>query len=71
MKKVLVVAIVALLASRMVPVASAQGGIDRLYVIECGERTVSDISPWTPGVNVGKPGEFVDTCYLLKHGDDW
>src|SRR5215831_15694419 len=53
------------------PAARAQGFVDRMYVIECGERTVNDISPWTPGVNVGRPGDFVDTCYLLKHADDW
>ena len=51
--------------------ASAQAKLERLYVIECGERTAPDVSPWTPGVNVGKPVDFVDTCYLIKHGDDW
>jgi glyoxylase-like metal-dependent hydrolase (beta-lactamase superfamily II) len=69
-KKTFAVAIAALFAA-WVPSANAQGGIDRLYVIECGERTVADISPWTPGVNVGKPGDFVDTCYLLKHANEW
>src|SRR4029077_5021515 len=51
--------------------AAAQGTIERLYVIECGARTAPDVSPWTPGVNVGKPVDFVDTCYLIKHGNDW
>ena len=51
--------------------AAAQATIDRLYVIECGERTAPDVAPWTPGVNVGKPVDFVDTCYLIKHGQDW
>ena len=23
------------------------------------------------GVNVGKPVDFVDSCYLIKHGTDW
>ena len=23
------------------------------------------------GVNVGKPIDFVDTCYVIKHGNDW
>jgi N-acyl homoserine lactone hydrolase len=40
-------------------------------VIECGVRTAPDVSPWTPGVNVGQPIDFVDTCYLIKHGQDW
>ncbi|MEO8346990.1 MAG: N-acyl homoserine lactonase family protein [Betaproteobacteria bacterium] len=58
------------LALLVQPVA-AQGTADRLYVIECGERTAPDVAPWTPGVNVGKPIDFVDTCYLIKHGNDW
>ena len=51
--------------------ALAAGAVDRLYVIECGERTAPDVAPWTPGVNVGKPIDFVDTCYLIRHGADW
>jgi len=51
--------------------AAAQATIERLYVIECGERTAPDVAPWTPGVNVGKPVDFVDTCYVIKHGQDW
>lgn len=51
--------------------AFAQAKLERLYVIECGERTAPDVAPWTPGVNVGKPVDFVDTCYLIKHGNDW
>jgi N-acyl homoserine lactone hydrolase len=51
--------------------AGAQAKAERLYVIECGSRTAPDVSPWTPGVNVGKPIDFVDTCYVIKHGNDW
>jgi len=50
---------------------AAQATAERLYVIECGARTAPDVSPWTPGVNVGKPIDFVDTCYVIKHGTDW
>ncbi len=57
-----------LLAARA---AHAEATADRLYVIECGERTAPDVSPWTPGVNVGQPIDFVDTCYAIKHGNDW
>jgi N-acyl homoserine lactone hydrolase len=65
-------AIAALLALPLLAVsAAAQGTIERLYVIECGARTAPDVSPWTPGVNVGKPIDFVDNCYLIKHGSDW
>jgi N-acyl homoserine lactone hydrolase len=49
----------------------AQTKLERLYVIDCGERTAPDVAPWTPGVNVGRPVDFVDTCYLIKHGTDW
>ena len=31
-------------------------GVQRMFVFNCGESTVSDVSRWTPGVNVGKPG---------------
>ena len=51
--------------------AAAQSKAERLYVIECGSRTAPDVSPWTPGINVGKPIDFVDTCYVIKHGNDW
>jgi glyoxylase-like metal-dependent hydrolase (beta-lactamase superfamily II) len=45
--------------------------VDRLYVFYCGEAKIPDISPWSPGFNVGKSFEFSDNCYLVKHGDDW
>ncbi len=51
--------------------AAAQGKAERLYVIECGSRTAPDVSLWTPGINAGKPIGFVDTCYVIKHGNDW
>ena len=43
------------------------GGVQRLYVFNCGESTVTDVSRWTPGVNVGQPGEFSANCYLIQH----
>lgn len=55
----------------VVQAAYAEVTADRLYVIGCGERTAPDVSPWTPGVNVGQPIDFVDTCYVIKHGNDW
>ncbi len=42
-------------------------GVERMYVFNCGESRVEDVSRWTPGVNVGKPGEFSANCYLIKH----
>ena len=50
--------------------AAAQAKTERLYIIECGLRTAPDVSLWTPGVNVRKPIGFVDTCYVIKHGND-
>ena len=46
-------------------------GVQRMFVFNCGESTVSDLSRWTPGVNVGKPGEFSANCYLIQHARGW
>lgn len=51
--------------------ASAATGVQRLYVLYCGELKIPDISPWSPGVNIGHPAVFSDNCYLIRHGDDW
>ena len=45
----------------------AQSIIERLYILNCGEGVAGDISRWSPGVNIGKPMDFVDNCYLIKH----
>jgi N-acyl homoserine lactone hydrolase len=46
-------------------------GVERLYVLNCGEGTAGDISRWSPGVNVGKSMDFVNSCYLIKHSQGW
>lgn len=51
--------------------ATASTGVDRLYVLNCGEVKIPDISPWSPGVNAGQPFMFSDSCYLIHHGTDW
>jgi glyoxylase-like metal-dependent hydrolase (beta-lactamase superfamily II) len=52
--------------------AEAQpASVDRLYVMDCGHVAAVDQSRWSPGVNVGKPIELSDNCYLIKHGADW
>jgi glyoxylase-like metal-dependent hydrolase (beta-lactamase superfamily II) len=48
-----------------------QSGVDRMYVINCGENHVKDVSRWTPGVNVGQPHVFSNHCYLIKHAQGW
>src|SRR4029434_9253182 len=39
--------------------------------LDCGHNAAVDQSRWSPGVNVGKPIELSDHCYLIKHGTDW
>ena len=53
------------------PAAAQSGTADRLYVMDCGHNAATDQSRWSPGVNVGKPIELSDNCYLIKHGADW
>ena len=50
---------------------STSTGVDRLYVLYCGEAKIPDVSPWTPGVSVGQSAVFSDNCYLIHHGKDW
>jgi glyoxylase-like metal-dependent hydrolase (beta-lactamase superfamily II) len=49
----------------------AHAAVERLYVIDCGEGLVGDISRWSPGVNAGKTMPFVTNCYLIKHSGGW
>ena len=42
-------------------------GIQKLYVLDCGQNVGKDQSRWSPGVNEGKPIEFSNTCYLIRH----
>ena len=53
--------------------ASAQPkpGVERLYILNCGEGVAGDIGRWSPGVNEGKSMDFVDNCYLIKHALGW
>jgi N-acyl homoserine lactone hydrolase len=47
--------------------AFAQGkGVERLYILECGQGHTGDMSRWTPGQNVNVPKDIVDNCYLIK-----
>lgn len=51
------------------PLRSA--GIDRLYVMDCGHNAARDQARWSPGVNVGKPIDLSNNCYLIRHGTQW
>jgi len=56
----------------VVSAAIAQPGTaGRLYVMDCGHNAATDQSRWSPGVNVGKPIELSDNCYLIRHGSAW
>ena len=39
----------------------------RLYAFDCGTIAVSDISVFSPGVDVGKKKTLTDSCYLIVH----
>jgi N-acyl homoserine lactone hydrolase len=69
------IASIAALATLVIAVepASAQrkSGVDKLYILNCGEGVAGDISRWSPGVNVGKSMDFVDNCYLIHHANGW
>jgi glyoxylase-like metal-dependent hydrolase (beta-lactamase superfamily II) len=58
---VMVAALVCLLAG----VAGAE--VQRLYVLDCGRNIGKDQARWSPGVNEGRPIEFSDNCYLIRH----
>jgi N-acyl homoserine lactone hydrolase len=51
--------------------AQAKTGIEKLYILNCGEGVAGDIGRWSPGVNEGKSMDFVDNCYLIKHAQGW
>jgi len=55
----------------MISVGHAQAGVEKLYILNCGEGVAGDISRWTPGVDEGKSADFVDNCYLIKHTQGW
>jgi N-acyl homoserine lactone hydrolase len=51
--------------------AQDKAGIERLYILYCGDGVAGDISLWSPGVNVGKAMDFSVNCYLIKHTQGW
>jgi glyoxylase-like metal-dependent hydrolase (beta-lactamase superfamily II) len=57
---------ITLLGAAPVRADEAQG-VQRVYVLNCGESDTKDVSMWSPGVDVGQPREFSDSCYLIRH----
>jgi len=51
--------------------AQTKSGVDKLYILNCGEGHVIDISRWSPGVNVGKSMDMAENCYLMHHTQGW
>src|SRR6059058_4372996 len=66
-----ILAITALAISALTALAQPKPGVEKLYILNCGEGRAGDISRWSPGVNVGKSMDFVDNCYLIKHSQGW
>ena len=69
-----VVCIAALAAASIFAVAASaqtKSGVDKLYILNCGEGVAGDISRWSPGVDVGKSMPMAENCYLMHHGQDW
>jgi len=72
MKKLLCISALLLAGCGSFPTVNiGPGKVERMYVIECGENHVKDLSRWTPGVNVGKAHVFSDHCYLIRHAKGW
>src|SRR5438132_13717880 len=72
MKRFLLIAAVLIAAlGALAPGVAQAAGLERLYILNCGEGMAGDISRWSPGVNVGQSMPFVDNCYLLKHAQGW
>lgn len=53
-----------------VVVAHSQSGVDRLYILNCGEGVAGDISRWS-GTDAGRSMPMAENCYLIRHGADW
>lgn len=47
----------------------AKPGIERMYVLYCGDIALNDASSFTPGAS--GPGHLSVTCYLIKHARGW
>jgi N-acyl homoserine lactone hydrolase len=68
------VAAVCVAALGSLPAASPSAmaaGVDKLYILDCGQGLGPDQSRWSPGVNVGVPLALSDNCYLIHHAQGW
>jgi N-acyl homoserine lactone hydrolase len=56
-------------ASGEVALAQAKAGVERMYVLYCGDIMLNDMGRFSPGFT--GPGALSATCYLIKHGNDY
>jgi N-acyl homoserine lactone hydrolase len=63
--------VVAACAATLSSLPAAAAGVDKLYILDCGQISAPDQSRWSPGVNVGVPIELSDNCYLIHHAQGW
>ena len=49
--------------------AQGKPGIERLYVLYCGDIALTDQGRFSPGLS--GPGNLSVTCYLIKHSQGW
>lgn len=61
---------IALSISAVTVSAQTRSGVDRLYILNCGEGVAGDISRWS-GVDPDKSMNFADNCYLIHHAQGW
>jgi glyoxylase-like metal-dependent hydrolase (beta-lactamase superfamily II) len=62
---------VAVMLSAQPGLAQTKSGVDKLYILDCGQGVGPDQARWSPGVNVGKPLAISDNCYLIHHSQGW
>ena len=74
MKRLLITLFTAALVAGCANTSNTAGnGVQRMYVLYCGEGNSTDKSRWTPGVaeNVNKAITLSNSCYLIKHAQGW
>jgi N-acyl homoserine lactone hydrolase len=59
------------LAATLGTLPAAAAGVDKLYILDCGQIDAPDQSRWSPGFNVGVPKLVSDNCYLMHHAQGW
>jgi glyoxylase-like metal-dependent hydrolase (beta-lactamase superfamily II) len=47
-----------------------KSGVDKLYILNCGEGVAGDVSRWS-GVDVGKSMQMAENCYLIHNTQGW